>query len=44
MNEWLKKMLERIKTVWGKWSAVQKVIFFGILGGGDTGAGSSCRL
>jgi flagellar M-ring protein FliF len=37
MNEWLKKMLERIKTVWGKWSALQKVIFFGILGGAILG-------
>ncbi|MFP4563968.1 MAG: flagellar basal-body MS-ring/collar protein FliF [Spirochaetia bacterium] len=37
MNEWLKRMLERIKTVWGKWSAMQKVIFFGILGGAILG-------
>lgn len=37
MNEWLKRMLERLKTVWGKWSALQKVIFFGILGGAILG-------
>jgi flagellar M-ring protein FliF len=32
MNEWFKKMIARIKNLWGKWSAVQKVIFFGIIG------------
>ena len=26
MNEWLKKLLEKIKTVWGKITVVQKVI------------------
>ena len=25
-------ILERIKTLWGKWTTVQKVIFFGIIG------------
>ncbi len=32
MNEWLKKAGERIKALWGKWTLVQKLIFFGILG------------
>jgi flagellar M-ring protein FliF len=31
MNEWLKKMGERIKALWGKWNLVQKLIFFGII-------------
>jgi flagellar M-ring protein FliF len=26
MNEWLKKVIEQLKTAWGKWSLVQKVI------------------
>lgn len=30
--EWLKKLLERIKNLWGKWSGVQKIVFFGIIG------------
>lgn len=31
MNEWLKKLIERIKKLWAKWSGVQKVVFFGII-------------
>jgi len=30
MNEFFKKMLERVKTLWGKWTLVQKLIFAGI--------------
>ena len=29
MNEWLKRLLEQIKQVWGKWKPAQKGIFFG---------------
>ncbi len=32
MKEWLQKVLNQIKTVWGKWTTVQKVIFFAIIG------------
>jgi flagellar M-ring protein FliF len=32
MNEWLKKIIARLKDLWGKWSGIQKVIFFGIIG------------
>lgn len=28
---WLKKMVQTVKDLWGKWSAVQKILFFGIL-------------
>ena len=31
MNEWLKKIIARIKELWSKWSGVQKVVFFGII-------------
>ncbi|MDR2900250.1 MAG: flagellar M-ring protein FliF [Treponema sp.] len=31
MNEWLKKFLEQIKTLWTKWSLVQKLILIGIV-------------
>ncbi|HHU37527.1 MAG TPA: flagellar M-ring protein FliF [Treponema sp.] len=31
MNEWLKKLLSQIKTLWAKWTPIQKVIFAGIL-------------
>jgi len=29
--DWLKKMLEQIKNLWGKWSAVQKIIFGAVI-------------
>jgi len=32
MNEWFKKIFERVKTLWGKWSLVQKIIFFSVIG------------
>ncbi|MBN2439852.1 MAG: flagellar M-ring protein FliF [Spirochaetales bacterium] len=32
MNEWLKKFLEQIKQLWGKWTTLQKGIFFGSIG------------
>ncbi|MBN2735452.1 MAG: flagellar M-ring protein FliF [Spirochaetales bacterium] len=32
MNEFFKKMMEQIKTIWAKWSTVQKVIFFSVIG------------
>ena len=30
MKDWIKKFLNQIKALWGKWSAVQKVIFIGV--------------
>lgn len=30
MNEWLKKFLEQIKALWGKWTLVQKLVLIGI--------------
>lgn len=30
MKDWIQKFLNQIKTLWGKWSAVQKIIFIGI--------------
>lgn len=30
MNEWLKKTMERLKTLWTSWSLVQKLILIGI--------------
>ncbi len=31
MNEWFTKILDKIKTLWGKWSTVQKIILIGIV-------------
>lgn len=31
MNEWLKKVLTKLKNMWAKWKPVQKVILFGII-------------
>lgn len=31
MNEWLKKLISQISTLWGKWTLVQKLILAGIL-------------
>jgi flagellar M-ring protein FliF len=31
MNEWLKKTLERVKTLWGSWGLVQKLILAGVV-------------
>ena len=31
MNEWLRKLLERIRELWKKWSLVQKIILIGIV-------------
>jgi flagellar M-ring protein FliF len=31
MNEWLKKTLERLKTLWGSWGFVQKLILGGVI-------------
>jgi flagellar M-ring protein FliF len=30
MNEWIKKFLEQIRNLWGKWSVVQRLILIGI--------------
>ncbi|MDR1210979.1 MAG: flagellar M-ring protein FliF, partial [Spirochaetaceae bacterium] len=30
MNEWIKKFLEQIRNLWGKWSMVQRLILIGI--------------
>lgn len=32
MNEWLNKFREQVKVLWGKWSLVQKIILFAIIG------------
>ena len=32
MNEWLRQLINQIKTLWGKWSVTQKVILFSIVG------------
>jgi flagellar M-ring protein FliF len=31
MNEWLKKLISQISTLWGKWTLVQKMILGGIV-------------
>ncbi|MFQ3546795.1 MAG: flagellar basal-body MS-ring/collar protein FliF [Termitinemataceae bacterium] len=31
MNEWLQKFFEQIRTLWGKWTLVQKLILVGIV-------------
>ncbi|GAB1483849.1 flagellar basal-body MS-ring/collar protein FliF [Treponema sp.] len=31
MNEWLKKFVEQVKTLWAKWTLVQKLILIGIV-------------
>jgi flagellar M-ring protein FliF len=30
MNEWIKKIAEQIKNLWGKWSLVQRIILIGV--------------
>ena len=37
MNEWLKRLLSQIRELWGKWSTVQKVILFAVVGGAVLG-------
>ncbi len=32
MNEWLKKMVTQIKTLWEKWSTIQKIILLTVIG------------
>jgi flagellar M-ring protein FliF len=32
MNEWLRQLVNQIKTLWGKWSLTQKIILFSIVG------------
>ena len=32
MNEWLRQLINQIKTLWGKWSLTQKIILFSIVG------------
>jgi len=31
MNEWLKKLISQISTLWGKWSLVQKLVLAGVV-------------
>ena len=31
MNEWMKKFFEQLKTLWSKWTLVQKLILAGIV-------------
>lgn len=32
MNDFFKKLLNQIKTVWGSWKTTQRLIFFGVVG------------
>ena len=32
MNEWLQRLFNQIKELWGKWTATQKIIFFSVIG------------
>ncbi|RKX89907.1 MAG: flagellar M-ring protein FliF [Spirochaetes bacterium] len=32
MNEWLKKLVGQLKELWSKWSTVQKIILFAVVG------------
>jgi len=32
MNEWFKKLVEQVKTLWGKLTSTQKIILFSVLG------------
>jgi flagellar M-ring protein FliF len=32
MNEWLKQLISQIKSLWGKWTATQKIILFSVVG------------
>ena len=32
MNEWLKRLFSQIRELWGKWSTLQKVILFAVVG------------
>ncbi len=32
MNDWLRQLLNQIKTLWGKWSPTQKIILFSMVG------------
>ena len=34
MNEWLKRLLEQAKGLWGRWNTTQKIILFSVLGVG----------
>ena len=36
MNELLKQVLDRLMAVWNKWTLIQRIIFFAILGGVGT--------
>jgi len=31
MNEWLQRLIERVRTLWSQWKLPQKLIFFGII-------------
>ena len=31
MNEWIKKIIDKVKALWGKWTLVQKLILGGVL-------------
>ncbi len=37
MNEWLKKLVAQLKDLWGKWTTVQKIILFAVVGVTVTG-------
>jgi flagellar M-ring protein FliF len=37
MNEWLRRVLDQIKALWGRWTTTQRLIFFTIIGGALVG-------
>ncbi|MDR0689200.1 MAG: flagellar M-ring protein FliF [Spirochaetaceae bacterium] len=39
MKEWIKKFIAQIKTLWGKWSLVQRIILIGIVLAAIVGVG-----
>jgi flagellar M-ring protein FliF len=32
MNDFLQRVMERVRTLWGQWKLPQKLIFFGVIG------------
>jgi flagellar M-ring protein FliF len=32
MNEWLRRLVNQIKELWGKWSTTQKIVLFSVVG------------
>ena len=32
MNEWLRKLIEQIKALWGRWTVTQRIILMVVVG------------